>query len=505
MRARASGAPASWGGVDGRGGSVEGRGGSRGAGRKGSYEGATRADGEARRRGARRRLCPPAANAWRWRERRRVAKNLARLVDHYDRRCLRSARARALQEGLAFGASEDRTVAWLIFSRKATRRRAPRRNSRGRSARGTIAHARALRGRRNVRVAVAMGTRGPRSRGGGFTARVASYGDDGQRVGRRTPARASKTARLSPRRPETLPRERNVAAEAKRRSWWTTVGASAALDGGRVGGADAAFTFALTPGEPNSPRREPNASRSRPSRITASNDDDDDDLLAIRSTARDVFAAVEGAENLSRFLSDEANPALFRHGVALTLAAFFPPADDPFGGFRLGVVVHRPDDAPSTPALPPSTPQTAFDIRSPRARLRFGGDSDDDENQPGAEPDEGNDASGYGASPSDAERGDGDSPCESPGGGIKRGRISRGEGVSRRGGVGGGGGDARTRGGQRCTRTRRARRRTRRRTVHVPSKPRVAHDRTRRSGSGFDDASGFHAGGFEGERVSEDV
>ena len=195
-------------------------------------------------------------------------------------------------------------------------------------------------------------------------------------------------------------------------------------DGGRVGGADAAFTFALTPGEPNSPRREPNASRSRPSRITASNDDDDDDLLAIRSTARDVFAAVEGAENLSRFLSDEANPALFRHGVALTLAAFFPPADDPFGGFRLGVVVHRPDDAPSTPALSPSTPQTAFDIRSPRARLRFGGDSDDDENQPGAEPDEGNDASGYGASPSDAERGDGDSPCESPGGDAPGGESS---------------------------------------------------------------------------------
>ena len=117
------------------------------------------------------------------------------------------------------GGSNRRVVGFFRARRRGGGRRAGILG--GRSARGTIAHARALRGRRNVRVAVAMGTRGPRSRGGGFTARVASYGDDGQRVGRRTQARASETARLSPRRPETLPRERNVAAEAKRRSWWT--------------------------------------------------------------------------------------------------------------------------------------------------------------------------------------------------------------------------------------------------------------------------------------------
>jgi hypothetical protein len=60
-------------------------------------------------------LCPPAAAAWLARARRRAAADVAALVDHYDRRCLRSARARALQEGLAFGASDDATTAWLDF------------------------------------------------------------------------------------------------------------------------------------------------------------------------------------------------------------------------------------------------------------------------------------------------------------------------------------------------------------------------------------------------------
>ena len=52
---------------------------------------------------------------WRERERRRVAACLDTLLDAYDRRCLRSARARALQEGLAFGCSDDARVAWLDF------------------------------------------------------------------------------------------------------------------------------------------------------------------------------------------------------------------------------------------------------------------------------------------------------------------------------------------------------------------------------------------------------
>ena len=424
VRACASGAPASWGGVDGRGGSVEGRGGSRGAGRKGSYEGATRARWRGVVGAALETLCPPAANAWRWRERRRVAKNLARLVDHYDRRCLRSARARALQEGLAFGASEDRTVAWLDFFAQGDEEEGAAPEFSGEDP---------LAGRLPMPVLFAgEGTfespwrweRADRDLAGRglplALLRMATTGNALDGVLRRARAKLRVCRLVDPKRFRESGTSRRRRSDGRGGRGGRVGGA----DGGRVGGADAAFTFALTPGEPNSPRREPNASRSRPSRITASNDDDDDDLLAIRSTARDVFAAVEGAENLSRFLSDEANPALFRHGVALALAAFFPPADDPFGGFRLGVVVHRPDDAPSTPALSPSTPQTAFDIRSPRARLRFGGDSDDDENQPGAEPDEGNDASGYGASPSDAERGDGDSPCESPGGDSPGGESS---------------------------------------------------------------------------------
>ena len=417
VRACASGAPASWGGVDGRGGSGDGRGGSRGAGRKGSYEGATRARWRGVVGAALETLCPPAANAWRWRERRRVAKNLARLVDHYDRRCLRSARARALQEGLAFGASEDRTVAWLDFFAQGDEEEGAAPEFSGEDP---------LAGRLPMPVLFAgEGTfespwrweRADRDLAGEglllALLRLATTGDALDGVLRRARAKLRVCRLVDPKRFRESGTSRRGRSDARGRCDARTLGRGGRAH--RVGGADAAFTFALTPGEPNSPRREPNASRSRPSRITASNDDDDDDLLAIRSTARDVFAAVEGAENLSRFLSDEANPTLFRHGVALTLAAFFPPADDPFGGFRLGVVVHRPDDAPSTPALPPSTPQTAFDLRSPRARLRFGGDSDDDENQPGAEPDEGNDAGGYGASPSDAERGDGDAPCESGG------------------------------------------------------------------------------------------
>jgi hypothetical protein len=59
--------------------------------------------------------CPPVAAAWLSRARRRAAADIATLIDHYDRCCLRSARARALQEGLAFGASADATTAWLDF------------------------------------------------------------------------------------------------------------------------------------------------------------------------------------------------------------------------------------------------------------------------------------------------------------------------------------------------------------------------------------------------------
>ena len=60
-------------------------------------------------------LFAPGQTWWRERERRRVAACLDTLLDAYDRRCLRSARARALQEGLAFGCSDDARVAWLDF------------------------------------------------------------------------------------------------------------------------------------------------------------------------------------------------------------------------------------------------------------------------------------------------------------------------------------------------------------------------------------------------------
>ena len=51
-----------------------------------------------------------------------------------------------------------------------------------------------------------------------------------------------------------------------------------------------------------------------------------------------MFARVDGADALARVLETSVNEKLRPHGVALALAAFEPPEDDPFGGFSLGLL-----------------------------------------------------------------------------------------------------------------------------------------------------------------------
>ena len=178
---------------------------------------------------------------------------------------------------------------------------------------------------------------------------------------------------------------RNASARAERRG---PGDATVVVDAGRVGGADGGRSVrstdrcvrvALTR-RPNSPSKRTERFASRPSRITASNDDDDDDLLAIRSTARDVFAAVAACP-LAFLVRRGCSPSSARARRRwLTLAAFFPPADDRAGGFRLGVVyIDRMTRRP--PALPPLDAPDGVRHSFAMARVRFGGDSDGDENQ----------------------------------------------------------------------------------------------------------------------------
>ena len=121
VRACAMGAPASWGAAMAprtrRGspnGERRGRAEASASGRK-TFGGASRARWRGGVDAVLGALFAPGQTWWRARERRRVAACLHALLDVYDRRCLRSARARALQEGLAFGCSDDARVAWLDF------------------------------------------------------------------------------------------------------------------------------------------------------------------------------------------------------------------------------------------------------------------------------------------------------------------------------------------------------------------------------------------------------
>jgi hypothetical protein len=71
----------------------------------------------------------PGQTWWRDRERRRVAACLDALLDAYDRRCLRSARARArCRRGSPSGARTTRASLGSTFSRRATRRTPSRRS-----------------------------------------------------------------------------------------------------------------------------------------------------------------------------------------------------------------------------------------------------------------------------------------------------------------------------------------------------------------------------------------
>ena len=344
VRACLLGAPPSWGTPleGGQGGAGQGGGGTRS---DGSYAGARHSGPEGTFHAFLAAACPPLASWLLARARRRTAAAVALLVDHYDRRCLRSARARALQEGLTFGCSDDATSAWLDVFVQGDEEEGAVSASLLASATGTGTRAGSP-GGEDATGLESLATRLPMpvvfsgdgsyespwrwggvlhaEDGDGDQSGDASGGEnlplellrlaapdetlDPVLAGLRSRLRACRRVPRQRRGARSLGGARDDAAEAgdTRR---------AAEDGAT------SFTFALDD------RRDSSASSNSP------------------DSPDDVFAACEGLDGVARYLTRRANPALRRHGVALALAAFLPEGIRPkaaaiSGQFQLGLVIH---------------------------------------------------------------------------------------------------------------------------------------------------------------------
>ena len=344
VRACLLGAPPSWGTPleGGQGGAGQGGGGTRS---DGSYAGARHSGPEGTFHAFLAAACPPLASWLLARARRRTAAAVALLVDHYDRRCLRSARARALQEGLTFGCSDDATSAWLDVFVQGDEEEGAVSASLLASATGTGTRAGSP-GGDDATGLESLATRLPMpvvfsgdgsyespwrwggvlhaEDGDGDQSGDASGGEnlplellrvaapdetlDPVLAGLRSRLRACRRVPRQKRGARSLGGARDDATEAgdTRR---------AAEDG------TTSFTFALDD------RRDSSASSNSP------------------DSPDDVFAACEGLDGVARYLTRRANPALRRHGVALALAAFLPEGIRPkaaaiSGQFQLGLVIY---------------------------------------------------------------------------------------------------------------------------------------------------------------------
>ena len=406
VRACATGAPASWG---------EGQGPRRGAGTPESFpQTRGRAERNAKKKnfgGASRArwrgfvdallgvLFVPGQTWWRAFERRRVAACLHALVDVYDRRCLRSARARALQEGLAFGCSDDARVAWLdffaqgdeedaflsdidIFSAEAIddarEDRGERAKKKEESFRGRKEKDEHLLADHLPLVVVFSGEGSFRAPWRWETAPETAAGEG-------LPAAALR--RAVP--PATLAvAAREVRAALRRCRRVSVPAAASAAEGtgirrrverrrGRGGGGGA--SFALAGGDffgSDSDAR----GAARPARYahtgSASSSGADTRGVAPTFSRSDAFLRVDGADALARVLETSVNAKLRAHGVALALAAFEPPEDDPFGGFQLGLL-GVPAELDEEEAFGFGDPSLSFGGAAREAFVTFENDSPD--------------------------------------------------------------------------------------------------------------------------------
>ena len=282
-------------------------------------------------------LFAPGQTWWRERERRRVAACLDTLLDAYDRRCLRSARARALQEGLAFGCSDDARVAWLDFFAQGDEEDAfpsfptssaeasaeDRGASREAKRRGEeLTNVTAL--TEHLPLAVVFSGEGTFQAPWRWETAPETAADEGlpaaalaapcRRAARRRGEGGARGAAAVPPRGARPPR-RTLSCHRACAAAWSAAAGAAGAGARRSPSPTTTFPTSAFPG-PGPPPRPPRA----------------------RVERSDVFARVDGADALARVLETSVNEKLRPHGVALALAAFEPPEDDPFGGFSLGLL-----------------------------------------------------------------------------------------------------------------------------------------------------------------------
>ena len=372
VRACATGAPASWGEGGGRRGScspessaardappasrfpqTRGR-----AAKKKNFGGSSRARWRGFVDALLGALFAPGQTWWRARERRRVAACLHALLDVYDRRCLRSARARALQEGLAFGCSDDARVAWLDFFAQGDEEDAFRdlffteaidegREDRGeRAKREKREKKEETRGRKDGALAEHLPLVVVFSGEGSFRAPWRWETAPETAAGEGLPAAALRRA-VPPATLAVAAREVRAALRRCRRVF-VPAAASAAAGGvrrrverrrGRGGGGGASFALAGGDffGSDSDTRAAAHPACYAHTGSTTSSDADTRRPAPTFSRS-DAFLRVDGADARARVLETSVNVKLRAHGVALALAAFEPPEDDPFGGFQLGLL-----------------------------------------------------------------------------------------------------------------------------------------------------------------------
>lgn len=344
VRACLLGAPPSWGtpleGGQGQGQGQGGHGGG-GTGPDGSYAGARHSGTEGAFHAFLTFACPPLGSWLLARARRRAAAAVALLVDHYDRRCLRSARARALQEGLTFGCSRDATCAWLDVFVQGDEEEGTVPAALLASAAGVHARSESLPGV-GIDGLESLTARLPMPvvfSGDGSYASPWRWNEEGGEEeeaddpsGEGLPVELLRLAALDeilgPVLSGLRSRLRACRRVATKRYALTGGGArddddTEAGDTRRRANEEGAtsFTFALDDRGPSAPDRDS------------------------RDGSDDVFAACEGLDGLAGYLAEHANPALRRHGVALALAAFVPEGVRPkiaarCGQFQMGVVIH---------------------------------------------------------------------------------------------------------------------------------------------------------------------
>ena len=327
VRACAVGAPASWGGsddaigIDSRNPTFTSRHDEKRNCTKKTFKGASRARWRGAVDFALGMLFPPLQSAWRTRQSNIVARNIEHLVDAYDRRCLRSARARALREGLSFACSDDAAVAWLDFVAQGDedeyqsghfRPSVPLSASVSREADGTPGTELGT----HLPLAIVFGGHGTFASPWRWETAAGESNEATPAAALRLCVPPTTLARIGRCVRGALRRCRRLRTPVKDGTPPCGVRLRVEKRRGRGGGGGASFAFG------GADASGAVFSRDAPATTETSN----------------VFASVEGLDLLYDVLQTTVNPELNPHGLHLEVCAFATPGEDPFGGFQLGVV-----------------------------------------------------------------------------------------------------------------------------------------------------------------------